>query len=293
MSRTSRPAAWLIAASLFVASPAIAGEWRQGGKLLLTNGISSIEGAAGGGLASWAVVAGNETEDGIGATAHVTYVPLADYDLTSAGVAIGLFDRLELSYARQSLDTRDVGAALGLGRGFTFGQDIFGAKLRVAGDAVYAQDSALPQIAVGIQHKRADERAVIHAVGGRHATGTDFYLAATKLLLARSLLLNATARLTRANQTGLLGFGGDRHRGYSVQVEGSAAYLLGRRLAVGAEYRSRPDNLGFAREDGAWDAFAAYALTRNLSLTAAYADLGGIATVKGQHGAFLQIQAGF
>ncbi len=293
MRRTSRPTAWLLVASLFGAGPAGAGEWRQGGKLLLTDGISSIEGAAGGGLASWAVVAGNETEDGIGATAHVTYVPLADYGLASAGVAVGLFDRLELSYARQRFDTRKVGAALGLGRGFTFGQSIFGAKLKVAGDAVYAQDGALPQIAVGIQHKRADERAVIHAVGGRHATGTDFYLAATKLLLARSLLLNGTARLTRANQTGLLGFGGDRHRGYSVRVEGSAAYLLGRRLAVGAEYRSRPDNLGFAREDGAWDAFAVYALTRNLSFTAGYADLGSIATVKGQRGAFLQIQAGF
>lgn len=275
------------------ASPAFGHELRQGGKLLLTGGVTSVEGAAGGGLATWAFIAGNETDAGIGGSAHITYVPLADYALTSYGAAISLFDRVELSYAHQSFDTRKVGAALGLGRGFTFGQDIFGAKLRVAGNAVYGQNSWLPQIAVGIQHKRAEKGAIIRAVGGQHDRGTDFYVAATKVLLAQSVVIDATARMTKANQTGLLGFGGDRHQGYKPQFEGSVGWLATRRLLIGAEYRTRPSNLGFAKEDDAFDVFAAYQLTRNLALTVAYADLGSIATIRGQHGAYLSLQAAF
>ena len=46
---------------------------------------------------------------------------------------------------------------------------------------------------------------------------------------------------------------------------------------VGAEYRTKPDNLGLGDDD--WmDIFAAYALTDHLTLTAAYVDLGSIAS---------------
>ncbi|KQT31409.1 hypothetical protein ASG29_15850 [Sphingomonas sp. Leaf412] len=276
------------------ATPASAGGSRRaGGKLLLTNGVTTVEGSSGGGLSTWAVIAGNETRDGIGASAHATLVALPDFDLESFGAAVGIADRVELSYARQSFDTRAAGAALGLGRGFTFGQHVIGAKVRVIGDAVWEQDRWLPQIAVGVQHKRADRGAVIRAVGGREDKGTDLYVAATKLLLARSLLLNGTVRFTKANQFGLLGFGGDRGAAHKAQVEASAAYMLSRRIVVGTEYRTKPDNLGFAREQDAFDAFAAWAVTRNVSLTAAYVDLGDIATVRKQRGAFLSIQGAF
>ncbi len=217
----------------------------------------------------------------------------SDYSLTSAGAAIGIEDRLELSYAHQSFDTQKVGAALGLGRGFTFKQDIVGAKLRIAGDAVIDQDSAMPQIAVGVQYHMAARDAVIHAVGGAHDTGTDFYVAATKVLLAQSLVLGGTVRFTKANQFGLLGFGGDGHDRYTAQFEGSAGLLVTRRLLLGGEYRTKPDNLAFAKEDDALDLFAAYALSRNLTATAAYVDLGDIATVRNQRGAFLSVQASF
>lgn len=275
------------------ASPALADDARAGGKLLLTDGITSIDGAAGGGIASWAVIAGNETDAGIGATAHATIVALPEFDLKSYGAAIGLFDRVELSYAHHSFDTRAAGAALGLGRGFTFAQDVFGAKLRVAGDAVWGQDTWLPQIAVGVQHKVADKSAVVRAVGARETRGTDFYVAATKVLLAHSLVVDATVRLTKGNQWGLLGFGGDKGAGRTAQFEGSAGLLLSRRLLVGGEYRTKPDNLGFAQEDDSYDLFAAWAVHRNFTLTGAYADLGDIATVKRQRGLFLSLQAGF
>ncbi len=296
MTKSLKFGAALIAATLAIlsaGSAAASGEPRQGGKLLLTNGVSTIEGASGGGLATWAVIGGEETRDGVGASAHLSLVPLPDYQLRDYGVAVGIRNRLELSYTREDFDTGSTGGKLGLGDGFTFHQDIFGAKLRVLGDLVYDQDTPLPQISVGVQYKHNDKGPIVAAVGGRHANGTDVYVAATKLFLGQSLLLNATVRLTKANQTGLLGFGGDRSDSYKPQFEGSAAYLLSRKLAVGGEYRTKPNNLGFARENNWYDLFAAYALTRHLTATVAYVDAGSIATFKNQRGAFLSLQAAF
>jgi hypothetical protein len=274
------------------AQPAFAEDLFDSGKLLATGGVSQVEGAGGGGLANWALITGYGTRDGIGANVHYTAVPLPDYTLQTAGVAVGLFDRLELSYAWQGFDTQDVGAALGLGRGFNFHQNIFGAKLKLIGDAVYDQDSWLPQIAVGLQHKENDRGAVIAAIGGKNSVGTDFYMTATKLLLAESLLVDATLRETKANQFGILGFGGDKHNDYSTQFEGSGAYLFSRRFAMGAELRTKPSNLSIVHEGAAWDLFAAYFFNKNLSITAAYADLGNIAIENDQHGAYLSLQAG-
>jgi hypothetical protein len=160
----------LVSACLLIATSASGEERRNGGKLLLTDGVSSVEGAAGGGLAAWATIAGNETEDGIGGTAHATYVALPDFDLSSAGAAVGLSDRVEFSYAYQRFDTRSAGAALGLGRGFTFGQHIAGAKVKLIGDAVWDQDRVLPQIVAGVQYKIAERGAIIRAGGRRGAS---------------------------------------------------------------------------------------------------------------------------
>lgn len=268
-------------------------ESRTGGKLLLTGGVSTIEGSGGGGLATWAMTTGYGAEDGIGGNVHATYVNLPDYELRTYGVAVGLWDRVELSVARQEFDTGATGAALGLGEGFTFTQDIVGLKVKLVGDAVYGQDTRLPQISVGLQHKSNDQGAVIAAVGGRDDEGTDFYVAASKLFLADSLLLNGTVRWTKANQTGLLGFGGDQGNALEPQFEGSIGYLVSPKLIVGAEYRSKPDNLGFAKEEDAFDVFAAFALNKNLSVTAAYVDLGSIATFEDQRGVYMSLQVGF
>ena len=263
------------------------------GKLLLTGGVTNVEGVGGGGLANWATITGYETRDAIGANVHATYVGLKDYDLRTYGVGVGFYDRVELSYARQEFDTGSTGAKLGLGRGFTFNQDIVGVKVKVAGDAVYDQDRWLPQVAVGAEFKSNDKGAIIHAVGGKKDTGVDYYVSATKLVLDKSLLLNGTVRMTKANQYGLLGFGGDKHDDYRPQFEGSAAYLISKRFAVGAEVRTKPDNLAGLKEDDWMDVFAAYAVNKHLSITAAYADFGTVATFKGQRGLYLSLQAGF
>lgn len=266
---------------------------RSGGKLLLTGGVSTIEGSGGGGLATWATVTGYGEEDGIGANGHVTLISLPDYQFRSAGLAVGLWDRVELSAARQEFDTGDTGVLLGLGQDFTFTQDVIGAKVRLLGDAVYDQDTWVPQIALGIQHKMNDRGAVIAAVGGLDDEGTDVYVAASKLFLAQSLLVSGTVRWTNANQTGLLGFGGDLNDGHEAQFEGSVGWLLSRNLVVGAEYRTKPDNLSFAAEDDWFDVYAAWAVNKHLSITAAWVDLGSIATFDEQRGLYVSVQAGF
>jgi hypothetical protein len=259
-------AATLLAAC---ASGAHAGEIETGGKLLLTHGVSALEGGAGGGLSTWAVIAGGETDHGIGGEVHGTYVDVKNYKLRAFGGAMGFHDRFELSATRQEFDTGATGAKLGLGKGFTFKQTVLGAKIRVVGDAVYTQDSWVPQVSVGAQYKDNNQDAIVRAVGAKNDSGVDWYVAATKLLLDKSLVLNGTVRMTKANQTGLLGFGAAKDGGYKPQFEGSAGYLLSKRLVVGAEYRTKPSNLAFAKEDDWMDLFAAYAVNKHLSVTGA------------------------
>ncbi|HQT53108.1 MAG: DUF3034 family protein [Phenylobacterium sp.] len=291
---TGKTQAVLLALTLaMTATLAQARDRETSGKLLLTGGVTSLEGAGGGGLATWATITGYETVDEVGANAHATLVQLPDYQFRAGGVAVGFRDRVEISYTRQSFDTGDTGSKLGLGQGFTFNQDIVGVKVRVLGDAVYAQDSWVPQVAFGVQWKKNDKDAVITAIGGKDDSGVDYYVAATKVLLNQSLVLDGTLRATKANQTGLLGFGGNKNDDYELQFEGSAGYLVSKRLLIGAEYRSKPDNLAGLKEDDWVDIFAAYAFSKNLSVTAAYADLGTIATFKDQRGLYLSIQAGF
>ena len=259
-------------------------------KLLLTNAVSPIDGGSGGGIASWATIAGRQSDRGFGVQGHATYITLPDYEWTSFGVAVGVADRLELSYTRQNFDTQDVGAALGIGQGYVLNQDVFGAKLRVIGDVVYG-DPLLPQISAGVQYKRSLDGPIAAAVGADGDEGVDFTLSATKLFLSHSVLINTTARLTKANQNGLLGFGSAAND-YSLQFEGSLAYQLSRRFVIGTEVRTKPDNLGLGEDD--WlDVFAAWGVTDNVTLTAAYADLGSIATFEDQRGAFLQAQIAF
>ncbi len=271
---------------------AAAQDLRPGGKLLLTNGITSVEGTSGGGLTPWAVIAGNETENGIGFSTHATNVELKSYDFQTAGVSIGLFDRVELSYTRQNFKTNEVGAVLGLGRDYAFNQDVFGAKVKLAGDLVFGP-SSMPALAVGVQYKKNLNGAAVRAVSAAEDTGVDYYVSASKLFLSHSILTSVTVRATKANQIGILGFGGDKSRSYSVQVEGSIAWQLSPKFAVGGEYRTKPDNLSIARENSWYDAFVTYALNRHLTGTVAYTDLGSIATVPKQRGVLVSLQAAY
>lgn len=276
-----------------------------GSKLLLTGGVSSVDGAAGGGLTPWALTGSHATGSEIGATAFATRARTRDYALSIAGAAVGFGDRAELSIARQDFATGDNLAPLGL-PGLHLKMNVLGAKLRLAGDAVLDSDSPMPQVALGVLHKRLDAGALAPTLTGplgASERGTDVYLSATKLLLAQGLLVNGTLRATKANQNGLLGFGSATRSGYQLQPELSVALLLRRDLAIGAEYRAKPDNLnqsalgsGALKEDDWADLFLAWAPGKHLSLTLAWVDLGRIAPAvqpRRQRGAYLSAQGAF
>ena len=261
------------------------------GKLLLTGGVSSIDGAAGGGLTPWAVIGSYATQGEFGATAFVTRASTQDYALTTYGAAVGLFDRVELSVARQEFNASVVVPDT------TLKLDIVGVKWRVAGDAVLDADTLMPQVAVGAQFKRVNPGpavgGVLDSVDARRS-GVDLYVSATKLFLAHGVLVNGTLRATKANQNGLLGFGSADRSGYSIKPELSLAWLLRRNLAVGSEVRFKPNNLalaGAAFEEQAWkDLFVAWAPNKNVSVTAAYVDLGNIVGHTHQTGGYVSLQ---
>lgn len=305
---TTRPFLPLLAVCAVLAASAAQADT---GKLLLTGGVSTIEGTAGGGLTPWAVIGSNATEGEAGVSAYLTIAGTRDYGLKSYGAAIGIDDRYELSLAQQDLDTRGTGTALGL-PGLHLKQTIVGAKLRVLGDAVLDSDTLMPQVAIGVQFKQLGSTgldATLDALGAKRH-GTDFYVSATKLLLGQSVLLNGTLRATKANQNGLLGYGatlGGDESGYRLQPEVSAAYLLSKNIAVGAEYRfmrNRLENAGRAAGLGNglrasdWkDVFIAWAPSKNFSLTLAWVDLGVIVPAttgsRRQTGYYLSAQAAF
>ncbi|MFC0135909.1 hypothetical protein CR105_01125 [Massilia eurypsychrophila] len=289
--------ALLLAASLSTGA-ALAQVTPDMGKLTATGGVSQLEGAGGGGLTPWALIGGYGSRDSWGANAYYTRVTTQDYSLDTYGVAVGLFDRVELSLA-----TQDFRGSLAPLNDLRIKQDIFGVKVKLIGDAVYDQDSALPQVALGVMAKRNKGIGGLGALGVTKVTqlgakddnGVDYYVAATKILLDHSLLLNGTLRATKANQMGLLGFGGDKGDSYEARLEVSAAYMISRKLVAGVEYRMKPRNLGADNEKAYYDAFVAWFPSKHVSVTAAYAVLGDITVFNPvrQRGMYLSVQAGF
>lgn len=250
------------------------------GKLLATPGVSQIEGSAGGGLVPWAQLAGYATEDEMAISGYCTRTNIDDFSLKSCGVQTNFYDRIELSYAKQEFDVVPLST--------TLEQSIYGLKTKLYGDLVYSQ---WPQISLGVQHKKLKTPNIAYALGAKNDSGTDIYLAASKLHLGAiagyNLLWNTTLRYTKANEVGLLGFGSSSES-YSVNAEASLAILLNEHLAVGVEYRQKPDNLKLNESD--WkDLFIAWFPNKNISLTAAYVELGTIAGLPNQNGWYLSM----
>ncbi|PIP89402.1 MAG: hypothetical protein COW01_04040 [Bdellovibrionales bacterium CG12_big_fil_rev_8_21_14_0_65_38_15] len=263
------------------------------GKLLLSGGVNQVEGSAGGGLTPWAFIGGYGTEDEIGANAFITNVKSSDYNMVSTGFVVGFYNRFEFSFAHQSFDTRDVGATLGLGQGYELKQNVFGAKVRLFGDGILEQGNLFPQISFGLQYKKHEQGRVVKSYGAKDDSGIDFYLNATKVILSESLLMNLTLRATKANQIGIMGFGGDRKNNYELMPEFSIGYLFTRKFIAGFEYRFKPNNLGVATEDDWLDVFGTYAFNKNFALTIAYAYLGNIVLKDKQSSLYTSLQVGF
>lgn len=276
---------------LCILLPALASA--EQGRLLATGGATSIDGAAGGGILPWAVIAGYGEEGEWGGSSFLTRVETGDYRLDVGGLTLSYGNRVELSYARQRFDLGTLARDLNLPDS-SLSQDILGLKLRLFGDLIYDR---LPQVSLGIEHKRQRDFRVPGLVGAERDEDSEAYLAVSRLVLGGAfgynLLLNGNLRYSRANEQGLLGFGGDRRDKHSVLKEGAIAVLLNRRWAVGVEYREKPDNLGFAGESDWSDLFVGYFPNKHLSVVLAYARLGEIAGLDNQDGVYLSLQGSF
>ncbi len=279
-------------AGLWLAAACLGAAHASGSRLPATGGASQIEGAGGGGLVPWALITGYGSRDEMAGNAFYTRVQSQGFWLESAGAAVGIHDRLELSFARQRFD---LGSTV---PGERISQDIVGLKWRIYGDALADQDRPWPQLAVGLMAKRNRDFALVpRLLGARSGRDIEPYVAATKLWLAglggRTTLLNTTLRYTRANQLGILGFGGDKSNQRRLRLEGSAAVFLTDALIVGLEYRQKNDNLSVFRESRFADAFVAWVPNRRFSLVAAHTELGNIADKPGQRGPYVSVKLDF
>ena len=268
-----------------------------GSRLWATGGVTSVEGSAGGGLSPWALLSGYASDEEWGGTITLSRAESDDYTLNVTGAGVTWRNRVELSFARQTLDLDSLVFDLKNGFGLEedeLVQDIVGLKVRLAGDVLY---SPLGQWSAGLQYKQNREYTVPDAIGSEDDTGTDFYLSGSKLFFAtimdRNLLVNGTIRGTKANQGGLLGFGGDKNDSYEAMFEGNVSLFLTRQWLVGTEYRQKPDNLNFAEEEDWWDLFVAWVPDRQVSVTAAWVNLGDVAGLEDQKAAYLSLQASF
>jgi hypothetical protein len=266
---------------------------QAGDRLLGTGGVSQIEGAGGGGLTPWALIAGYGTDAQLGGAAFFTRAKTGDdFELNTGGIAVGFYNRLELSLSQTKFE---LGSTVPKE---SIRLNTLGIKLRVFGDAIYDQDSWVPQVSVGAMVKHNEDFDLVPTLlGAKDSTGVDYYLAASKLYLdavfGRNLLLGATLIATKANQFGLLGFGGDLNNDYQIKPSYSAAIMLTDNLLVGMEYRYKPDNLSSFNENDAKDVFVTWFPHKRFSITAAAVDLGDVADKTNQTAWYLSGQISY
>ncbi|RUO46090.1 DUF3034 domain-containing protein [Pseudidiomarina aquimaris] len=274
---------FILLAGVGLASPTV---FADGGKLLATGAATSIEGSGGGGIVPWATTASYAEEGEWGVTVNANFADVEDFQLGVQSLNFTYDNRVEVSFAQQRLGLNTIGGDLK--------QDIFGVKVRLAGDLVYGD---MPQLSVGLQHKRNQTYDLPAAVGAQDDSGTDFYFSAAKAWLAGPLdriwVANYTLRATKANQLGLLGFGGDKNDSYDYVSEASLGMFVNRHWLVGVEYRQKPDNLGFAKEYDWRDVFVGWFPTKSVALVVAYVDLKSIAGLPDQTGAYASLQVSF
>lgn len=252
-----------------------------GGRLIGTAGVGSVEGAAGGGLIPWAPIATYASSDEIGANILSSEARVDDYNLSVHGAGFGIYDRVEISFAHQDLYSDALSRSIR--------QNIVAAKVRLAGDLVYG---ALPVVSLGIQSKELLDEELVSLVGAEDKTGLDVYLSAAKAWINgpfhRTTFANLNLRHTEANETGLLGFGGEGASASWV-AEFAGGMFISKHVALGVEFRQKKGQLSALSEDHWKDVFIAWFPNKNLSITAAYLDLGMVAGQDDQTGVYISL----
>ncbi len=258
--------------------------------------VTNVEGQAGGGLVPWALLSS-------GPTVAITHLNTQNLGINSVAMNTSFANTVEVSYAHNMLD---VVGSNGLGGNNIDAVDNLGMKVKL----VDMSDS-MPQVALGLVYKNATGNLpsnVLNPNLGISTSSTDVYAAATKVMSigGKNVLLNGVLRATKANQMGLLGFGGGStagaKSGYSIEPEVSAEIFAADNVILGAEYRAQPSN-GVTANDGVLHQNAAYGLhivyvaNKNFALTASWVNLGQVAPgVNGsnsQNGMWLQAQVNF
>jgi len=219
------------------------------------------------------------------------YAMIGSKDLEVFTATWTFWRRLELGYGISRLGLGDFPADVKSATGVDIGtHDIFlhnlNLRLNVIQEGQWDQ-GWLPAVTVGAHYKHNEDiNGIDRRLGGLLTTlglddndGLDFTLTASKTLtcLPRPTIVSAGARASKAAQLGFLGF----TNGYDVTFEGSAVMLVTDRLAVGTEYRQKPDDLGqvsglIADEDDWWDVHAAYILNDRSVLYATVGNAGSV-----------------
>ena len=200
-------------------------------------------------------------------------------------------DRLELGYGLNALTLNDLPDLVKDSTGLTIEDDVvylhnFNARLALLKEGEFNQ-AWLPAVTAGIHYKYnatinnidSDLNGTLSSIGIEDNDGVDYTIYATKMLsfLPRPLLINAGLRSSEAAHTGLLGFTGERE----TLFEGNVVLFATDNLAIGAEYRQKPNNYQpidgiIAGEDDWWSIVAAYVVNENLTVSGGYFNLGDV-----------------
>ena len=258
--------------------------------------ITDVDGQAGGGLVPWALLSS-------GPTVAISHLNTQNLGVNIIAANTSFANRVEVSYAHSMLNV----TGSSLANNNIDAVDNLGLKVKLndMGDS-------MPQFALGLVYKKASGNLVDNVLTpalGVDSSSTDAYGAATKIVTVggKTVLLNGVLRATKANQMGLLGFGGGTtagaKTGYSIEPEVSAELFAADNVVFGAEYRAQPSNSvagtdGVLHQNSAYDLNVVYVANKNLTLTAAYVGLGQVAPAatgssNNQNGMFLQAQVSF
>src|SRR5690606_17981289 len=139
-------------------------------RIIATGGVSTIEGAAGGGIVPMALLSGYGAREESGGAAFVSMAQTPDYTLSALGASWSWRNRVEVSVASQTLQHDTLSAALGVSD-TRIRQSIVGLKVRLAGDALY---TAMPQISVGVQYKKNHDFFIPAAAGALDDSDIDY-----------------------------------------------------------------------------------------------------------------------
>jgi len=221
----------------------------------------TIEGNSGALITSTAYLINPAEKRDIFGTPSISATALffVEKDFESFAIVENLWGNMEIGYAYERLGlggwTDDAKNALGV----TIDQHLGLHNLNLRYMAIEEGDFDLtwmPAVTFGAhlkwnesQTKLDQDTTVIPAFGGLldqlgsdHSRGVEFTVVASEMiydLLPWPLMVSAGLRNGDAIQTGLLGFAGER----STTFEGSVIAFLTDDLAIGAEYRQKPDFL--------------------------------------------------